>query len=377
MKLVFVEVCTTMRYDYLIVGAGLFGSICAHELTKKGKKCMVIDKNSFVGGNCHSTIIKGISVSTFGPHILHTNNKVVWDYLNNLTSFSPIHLANKVYYKGKFYSFPINLFTLHQLWGTNTPEEAEEILKHKRVNISNPKNFEEYYLSTIGQELYEIFIEGYSKKQWKIPLTDLDCSVAKRLPIRFTFNDNYFYEKYCGVPENGYMPMFNYLLKNITVTLNTDFTEDRKYWNSIANQIIFSGRIDQYYQFQYGPLEYRTTKFVREHLNINHFQGCGVINYTEESIPFTRIVEYKYLTPQCKNTTSTIIVREYPDEWEENKNPMYPINTPKNKDAYHQYFTLASTERNVHFGGRLGAYSYMNMDCVVKAALKMVSICEK
>lgn len=358
-----------MKYDFLIVGAGLFGAICAYELSKRGKRCLVIEKNNYVGGNCHSYFKEEISICSFGPHVFHTNNRELWDYVNNITPFFPLRLSVKVSYGNQIYSFPINLLTMYQIWGVKTPEEAKTKLESERIKIQNPSNFEDYYLSLIGKDLYNIFVKGYSTKQWKIPLNTLDVSLAKRLPLRFTFDDNYFNDAYQGVPEQGYTKWIEICLQNSEVKTGVvDYLNNKDSWNSVADKVIYTGRIDQYYNFQYGSLDYRTTDFVHERVETDFYQGCSAVNYTDIEVPFTRIVEHKHLTPNCQNRTSTIITKEYPLEWKEGRIPMYPIMSERNKSTYELYLNLAKKEQNVIFGGRLGTYSYINMDTTVELA---------
>lgn len=355
-----------MKYDYLIVGSGLFGAVCAERLTHAGKKCLVIEKNHFVGGNCHTFLQDGIMVHSFGPHVFHTNRKETWDYVNRFGTFTHLPLKIKSFYRGRMFSFPINLLTLHQLWGTTTPEEAHQMMKSKRKKIEFPKNFKEQCLSVIGDELYDIFIDGYTRKQWKTDPENLDIALAKRVTIRMNFDDRYHSDIYQGVPLEGYTTLIENMLANVEVKLGIEFDSS---YETLAPIIIYTGRIDQYYNFSLGRLPYRTTKFEHETIKINDVQGCSVINYPDINVPYTRIIEHKHLTPFCQNTTSSIITREYPSEWDDSQIPMYPSIIPSDRAIYQNYLQIPN--QKVIFGGRLGSYSYLDMNDTIEKALKL------
>jgi UDP-galactopyranose mutase len=356
--------------DYVIIGSGLFGSVCARKLTDWGSNCLVIDKRNHSGGNCYTENVAGIKVHKYGPHIFHTSNKVVWDYVNKYTEFNNFINRPKVFYNGKIYSFPINLFTLYQLYDVKTPEEAHKKLESVRVKNDFPQNLEEWALDKIGRDLYEIFIKGYTLKQWNRNPKDLPCSIIKRIPVRLTFNDNYYEDRYQGVSIGGYTRLFKKLLEGIEVKLESDYLDDREYYNKIGKKIIYTGNIDGFYNYQYGNLEYRTLRFETTTMDIPDYQGNAVINYTNSNIPYTRCVEHKYF--DFTDSKNTVITREYPEEWDLWKEPLYPINDAKNGEIYYKYKLLAEKEKNVIFGGRLGTYSYLDMDQTINLALLAV-----
>lgn len=352
-------------YDYLIVGSGLFGSIFAREMTDSGKKCLVIEKRNHIGGNCFTENTEGINVHKYGPHIFHTSDEKVWEWTNKYLKFNNYVNRPKVYYKGNLYSFPINLFTLYQLYGVKTPQEAHELLDSKRKNVSNSANLEDWIVAQVGEEIYEIFIKGYTTKQWgKIP-SQLPSSIIRRLPIRFTFDDNYYTDKYQGIPIGGYTQLFDKLLKGIEVRLGIDFFENRNLFKSISKKIVFTGAPDKWFDYRFGDLEWRSLKFETQHLEIPDYQGNALINYTEESIPYTRIAEHKHF--EFLETKSTIITHEYPQS---QGDPYYPINDILNNQRYQQYKNLIDKEENIIFGGRLADYKYYDMHQVIASALK-------
>lgn len=363
------------NYDFLIVGTGLFGSVCARELTDAGYKCLVIDKRSHIGGNCYTENVNGIHVHKYGPHIFHTSNDDIWNYVNRFVKFNNYRYNPKVSYKENTYSFPINLMTLYQVYGVRTPEEAKQKLQEVRVPCDNPKNLEEWILSQVGKEIYEIFIKGYTTKQWGTDPKNLPMSIIKRLPIRTNFNDSYYFDTYQGIPEEGYTKVFEQLLAGIDVRLNTDYFEHREELHKvIQKKIIYTGPIDKFYNYQYGYLEYRSLKFVEEHLNIQDYQGAAGINYTEEEIPFTRKIEHKHFNPigESFKQEFTVVTTEYPEKWSTEKEPFYPINDDKNTEIYKQYKQLMDNESNFIFGGRLADYRYYDMHQVIGSALKCV-----
>ena len=358
------------KYDYLIVGAGLFGTVFAREMTDSGKKCLIVDRRTHIGGNVYSENRDGIDVHVYGAHIFHTNNDNIWKYVNRFTEFNSYINKPKVVYKDRVFSFPINLMTLHQLWGVITPSEAEEKLKSVRIKCDTPDNLEDWILSQVGKEVYETFIRGYTIKQWQRDPKDLPASIIKRLPIRLTFEENYFLDKYQGIPINGYTAMIDNMLQGIDFKLGIDYFDDKSELDSLADTVVFTGKIDEYYDFCFGELEYRTLRFEHETLD-GDFQGNAVVNYTHPDIPFTRIIEHKHFQPQdVLNIKNTIITREYSDEYSKGKTPYYPINDDKNNSIYFKYKELSKSEKNIIFGGRLAEYKYYDMHQVIGSALK-------
>lgn len=357
-------------YDYIIVGSGLFGSIFAHEARLKGKSVLVIDKRGHVGGNCYTEKREGVDVHVYGPHIFHTSDKRVWDFMNRFTAFNGFVNRPKVNYNGKIFSFPINLMTLHQLWGVNTPDEARRKLDEVRVPCENPRNLEEWILSQVGQEVYETFIHGYTKKQWMRDPVDLPASIIKRLPIRLNFDDNYFNDTYQGIPVNGYTDIFHGLLEGVDLALGEDFFQNREKWEKMGKRVVYTGKIDEYFGYEHGELDYRTLRF--EHTVQNgDYQGNAVINYTNPDIPYTRITEHKYFQPQLLDKTPrTVWTREFPAEWNRDAVPYYPVGDEKNNEVYRKYRALADSQSNVLFGGRLAEYKYYDMHQVVGSALQ-------
>lgn len=363
-----------MKYDYLIVGSGLFGSVFAHEATKRGKKCLVIDKRESIGGNVYCEKIEGINVHKFGAHIFHTNNKKVWDYVNNLVEFNRYTNSPIARYKDKLYNLPFNMNTFYQLWGVMTPDKAMEIINQqvKESNIKQPRNLEEQAIKLVGKDIYEKLIKGYTEKQWGRKATDLPAFIIKRIPVRFTFDNNYFNDRYQGIPIGGYNVLINKLLDGIEVKLNSDFFEKRSYYEQSAEKIVFTGMIDEFYEYKFGNLEYRSLRFESELLDIPNYQGNAVVNYTERDIPYTRIIEHKHFENAISD--KTIITKEYPNSWNKGEEPYYPINDEKNNLLYGKYKELAINEKNVLFGGRLADYRYYDMHNVIEKALNMVEI---
>jgi len=354
-------------YDYVIVGCGLFGITFSRFMTDHGKKCLIIDKRNHIGGNCYTENIEGIHVHKYGPHIFHTNDDGIWDWVNKFSSFNHFRYNPKVHYKGKLYDFPINLFSLYQVWGVKTPEEARQKLNEVKISNKNPSNLEEYILSQVGEEIYNIFIKGYTTKQWMRNPKELPTFIIKRLPIRLTFDNNYYFDKYQGIPVGGYTKMMENMLRGIEVKKNVDYFENKEYWNSISKRIIFTGSIDQFFDYRFGELEYRTLIFEEEFLNISDYQGCAGINYSDIEIPYTRIIEHKHF--EFGTQQHTIITREYPDVYSKNKIPYYPINDDKNNTMYKKYKELASQEKKILFGGRLSDYQYYDMHQIIGSAL--------
>ncbi|SQC08295.1 UDP-galactopyranose mutase [Clostridium perfringens] len=361
------------KYDYLIVGAGLFGSVFANEAKKKGKKCLVIDKRNHTGGNIYCEEIEGINVHKYGAHIFHTNNKEVWNYVNELVEFNRYTNSPVANYKGELYNLPFNMNTFYSLWKVKTPDEAmKKIEEQKReANIKEPKNLEEQAISLVGKDIYEKLIKGYTEKQWGKKATELPAFIIKRLPVRFTFDNNYFNDKYQGVPIGGYNKITEKLLEGIDVKLSLDFFKEREELEKLADKIVFTGMIDEFYNYKFGTLEYRSLKFHNEILNEKNYQGNAVINYTEYDIPYTRIIEHKHF--EYGNQDKTIITKEYPATWNRGDEPYYPINNEKNNNIYLKYKELADKEENIIFGGRLAEYKYYDMHNVIESAL----ICAK
>lgn len=356
-------------YDYLIVGCGFFGSIFAREATDSGKKCLIIDRRNHIGGNAYSYKDSGIDIHKYGPHIFHTNNKPLWDYVNRFDNFIPYFNQGKVYYNNKLYSFPINLLTFNQLWGVTIPEQAKELIEQKKINIPNPQNLEEYVLSMVGQEIYETFIRGYTKKQWGRDPKELPISIIKRIPIRYNFRDFSTDDIYSGIPENGYDTVFTNILKDIDVQLNTDYFNNRNQLNSLAKKVVFTGCIDQYFDYEFGSLQYRSVRFENEVHAIEDYQGNALINYTNEEIPYTRICEHKHFLPHKKVNGITIISKEFSQEWKPGIEPYYPINDDKNNNIFKKYLDKSKQYKNVLFGGRLSEYKYYDMHQVIASSL--------
>lgn len=356
-----------IQYDYLIVGSGLFGSVFAHEMAKFGKKCLVLEKRDHIGGNCFSENKDGINIHKYGPHIFHTDDKKIWDWINKFTDFHNYKHSPKVNFKDQIYSFPINLMTLNKIWGVRTPLEAEQKLSEVRLNIHKPKNLEEWILSQVGEEIYNTFVKGYTMKQWKKDPKDLPISIIKRIPIRTNFDDNYFFDRYQGIPIGGYAKIFEKMLDGIEVKLGVDYMQNRNYWNSIANKIVFTGKIDEFFDYKFGELEYRSLKFENEKIETKDFQGCSIVNYTDFDIPFTRITEHKHF--ENSNSNVTWITREYPKDYSSGDIPYYPINDENNNTIYNKYKELTKTKSNVIFGGRLAEYKYYDMHQIIASAL--------
>ena len=354
------------EYDYVIVGSGLFGAVFAREMTDAGAKCIVIDRRSHVGGNCYTRNVGGIHVHEYGPHIFHTDSDKVWNYMNRWTKFNHFTYRPKVKYEDNIYSFPINLLTLYQMWGVTTPEEAKLRLEKERVSIKNPSNLEEWILSQVGEDIYRKFIYGYTKKQWNRSPKDLPASIIKRLPIRLVYDDNYFDDKYQGIPIDGYTPIFERLLDGIRVEVGVDYFSDRSKWDSIAKKVVYTGAIDEFFNYDMGMLEWRSLIFEHEVLDISDYQGVAAVNYTEENIPYTRIVEHKHFN--FGKQSHTVITREYPQNWDLTKEKFYPISDEKNNLLFGRYRERIDTSKYI-FGGRLADYKYYDMHQVVGSAL--------
>ncbi|MBS5987352.1 UDP-galactopyranose mutase [Clostridium paraputrificum] len=360
------------KFDFLIVGAGLYGAVFAHEAKKRGKKCLIIDKRNHIAGNVYTDKIEGINVHKYGAHIFHTNNKEVWDYVNNFAEFNRYTNSPIANYNGEIYNLPFNMNTFNKMWGVITPEEAKEkIRKQCSENyVDNPKNLEEQAISLVGKDIYEKLIKGYTEKQWGRPCNELPAFIIKRLPVRFTYDNNYFNATYQGIPIGGYTSMIEKMIDGVEVILNTDYLENKDKWNSIADKVIYTGCIDSYFEYKLGVLQYRSVHFENEILDIENFQGNAVVNYTDVKTPYTRIIEHKHF--EFGNQQNTIITKEYSKEWNKGDEPYYPINNSRNSELYLKYKELAKTEENVIFGGRLGEYRYYDMDQVIKSALDKV-----
>ena len=358
-----------MKYDYLIVGAGLFGAVFAYEATQKGKKCLVIDKRDHIGGNIYTYEEAGIQVHKYGAHIFHTSDEKVWNYVNQFTAFNRFTNSPMARYGDRLYNMPFNMNTFHQLWGVTTPAEAQEKIARqvKEAGITEPKNLEEQAISMVGRDIYEILVKGYTAKQWGRPCAELPSFIIKRLPVRFTFDNNYFNDTHQGIPVDGYTAIVEKMLSGAEVRLNCDFFENRRELEAAADKILFTGMIDAYYDYCYGELEYRGLRFETETLETDNFQGNAVINYNEYEIPYTRIIEHKHFAFGTQE--KTVITREYPQKWEKGQEPYYPVNNDRNNDLYARYKALADREEKVIFGGRLGQYKYYDMHQVIAAAL--------
>lgn len=372
-----------MLYDYLIVGSGLFGATFAYRAQQAGKKCLVIDKRPHLGGNVYCEKIEGINVHKYGAHIFHTSNKKVWNFVNSIVEFNRYTNSPVANYQGKLYNLPFNMNTFYQMWGVVTPQQAKEKIEEQRANaveamkkagIKEPRNLEEQAISLIGTDIYEALIKGYTEKQWGRKCTDLPAFIIKRLPVRFVYDNNYFNDKYQGIPIGGYNKLIEGLLEGVEVKTNTDFFENRSYWESIAEKIIFTGKIDEFYNYQFGKLEYRTVKFEKEIHDCSNYQGNAVVNYTEKEIPYTRIIEHKHFEmfgTEVEECPKTVISKEYSTEWKDGMEPYYPVNDEKNSTLYNQYKELANKEQNVIFGGRLAEYKYYDMAPIIEKVLNI------
>ena len=359
------------KYDYLIVGAGLFGAICAYRAAKEGKKCLVIDKREHTGGNIYCEEVEGINVHKYGAHIFHTNNKEVWNFVNQFVEFNRYTNSPVACYEGKLYNLPFNMNTFYALWGVKTPVEAQAMIEKQRAeaHITEPRNLEEQAISLVGRDIYEKLIKGYTEKQWGRKCTELPAFIIRRLPVRFTFDNNYFNSDYQGIPKGGYNKLIDGLLasENIEVRLGQDFFDAREELSGLAQKVIFTGPIDKFYDSRFGHLEYRTVRFETEVLDVPNYQGNAVVNYTAADVPYTRIIEHKHF--EYGTQPRTVISREYSSEWKPGIEPFYPVNNEQNTQVYNQYKALADQEKNVIFGGRLAEYKYYDMDKVVEQAL--------
>ena len=362
-----------MNYDYLIVGSGLFGSIFAYEANKKKKKCLVIEKRSHIGGNIYTENIDEINVHKYGAHIFHTSNKEVWNYINQFAEFNRYTNSPIAIYKDELYNMPFNMNTFNKLWGVKTPEEAKRKIEEEKklYGVTEPKNLEEQAINLVGKTIYEKLVKGYTEKQWGRKASELPSFIIKRLPVRFTYDNNYFNDLYQGIPIGGYTSIIEKMLDGIDIRLNCDYFENKDELNKLAKKIVFTGPIDKFYDYCFGELEYRSIRFETKNLDMENYQGNAVVNYTDAEIPYTRIIEHKHF--EFGTGPKTIISKEYSDKWTKDKEPYYPINDEKNNLLYNKYKELASKDENVIFGGRLGEYKYYDMDKVIEKALECVN----
>lgn len=361
-----------MKYDFLIVGAGLFGAVIAHEAIKRGKKCLVIDRRDHIGGNIYTEEVEGIQVHKYGAHIFHTSDKEVWDYVNQFAEFNHYVNSPVAVYKDELYNLPFNMNTFSKMWNIRTPKEAKDIIAAQiaELGIKEPANLEEQALSLAGRDVYEKLVKGYTEKQWGRDCKELPAFIIRRLPLRFTYDNNYFNDRYQGIPIGGYTAVVEKLLEGAEVRTGVDFLKEREQYEALADQIIYTGMIDEYYGYRLGALEYRSVKFETEVLDCDNYQGNAVVNYTEREVPYTRIIEHKHF--EFGKQEKTVISREYSSEWKVGDEPYYPVNDEKNSELYAKYQELAAREEKVIFGGRLGAYKYYDMDKVIRAALDLV-----
>ena len=357
------------HYDYLIVGAGLYGAVCAREAVRSGKSVLVIDKRPHIAGNVYTQEIEGINVHVYGAHIFHTNNKTVWDYVNQFADFNRFTNSPVANYRGELYSLPFNMYTFNRMWGVVTPEEAAAKIEEQRreAGITEPKNLEEQAISLVGTDIYEKLVKGYTEKQWGRDCKDLPAFIIQRLPVRLTFDNNYFNALYQGIPMGGYTKMVENMLRGIEVRLNVDYLENKAEYDALADKVIYTGAIDAYFDYRLGNLEYRSVRFETEVLDKPNFQGNAAVNYTDRETPWTRIIEHKWF--EFGTQPKTVISREYSSEWKPGDEPYYPVNDERNGKLYQEYKKLADAETKVTFGGRLGEYKYYDMDAVIASAL--------
>ena len=362
------------KYDYLIVGAGLYGAVFAHEATRKGKSCLVVDKRPNIAGNVYTKEMEGINVHVYGAHIFHTNDRKVWNYVNQFAEFNRFTNSPVANYHGELYSLPFNMYTFNKMWGVVTPEEAAAKIEEQRkaAGITEPKNLEEQAISLVGTDIYEKLVKGYTEKQWGRPCTELPSFIIKRLPVRLTFDNNYFNALYQGIPIGGYTKMVENMLGDVEVRLNVDYLEQKEALDALADKVLYTGPIDAYFGYKLGNLEYRSVRFETEVLDKPNFQGNAAVNYTDRETPWTRIIEHKWF--EFGTQPKTVISREYSSEWKPGDEPYYPVNDEKNSKLYAEYKKLADAEQKVIFGGRLGEYKYYDMDAVIGAALEKAEL---
>jgi UDP-galactopyranose mutase len=359
-----------MKYDFIIVGSGFFGAICAYELNKSGYKCLVIEKRNHIGGNCYTENKDDINIHTYGPHIFHTSNENVWSWINQFVTFNNFTLRPVANYKGEIFSLPFNMWTFSKLWNITHPEQAKEIIEEQSKEIEEPQNLEEQAIKLVGKDVYYKLIKGYTEKQWRKSATELPKEIIKRLPVRFTYDNNYFNDKYQGIPIGGYTQIFEKLLQDIEVKLEVDYLKDKEYWNSQSKRVIYTGPIDAYFDYQFGELEYKTTEFDHKRIESDNFQGIAMMNFTDIEVPYTRCIEHKHFENSVSD--STWISYEYPVEYNKTKEPYYPVNDMVNNEKYAEYKNLSQSIENVYFGGRLAEYKYYDMHQVIDSALKFV-----
>lgn len=361
-----------VKYDYLIVGAGLFGAVFAYEMTSRGKKCLVLDRRDHIAGNIYCEEVEGIRVHKYGAHIFHTSDHKIWEYMNQFADFNHYINSPVAVYRNELYNLPFNMNTFSKMWGVRTPQEAKDKIAEQiaSLKIHNPKNLEEQALSLVGSDVYEKLVKGYTEKQWGRDCKELPAFIIKRLPLRFVYDNNYFNDRYQGIPMGGYTTIVEKMLEGSEVLLNTDYFEYRKSHPDVADKTVYTGMLDRYFDYRLGVLEYRSVRFEQETLDMENYQGNAVVNYTEREIPFTRIIEHKHF--EFGTQPKTVISREYPSEWKQGEEPYYPVNDVRNEELAAKYRELAAAEPDVIFGGRLGEYRYYDMDKVVDAALAAV-----
>ncbi len=355
-------------YDYLIVGAGFFGAVFAHEARKKGKRCLVVERRGQIGGNCYTATVEGIHVHQYGAHIFHTSDETVWNYINRFCRFNNYVNSPIANFHGEIYNMPFNMNTFSRLWNIATPAQAKAIIDAQRADApAEPQNLEEQAISLVGRDIYEKLVKGYTEKQWGRPCTELPAFIIRRLPVRFTYDNNYFNDRYQGIPEGGYTPIFEKLLEGIEVRLNCDYFEHRDELRAQCRKVVFTGPIDRFFHYCYGPLQFRSLRFESEVLDQENYQGNAVVNYTDRETPYTRIIEHKHF--EFGRQPRTVITREYPMDWQPGAEPYYTVNDEANNALYQRYAALAERESDVQFGGRLGEYKYYDMDKVIASAL--------
>ena len=374
------------RYDYLVVGSGLFGATFAYFAHKQGKRCLVVDKRQHLGGNVYCENVEGINVHKYGAHIFHTSNKKIWDFVNSIVEFNRYTNSPVANYQGKLYNLPFNMNTFYQMWGVITPEQAHEKIEAQRQEVlammhekgvTEPRNLEEQALTLVGKDIYEKLIKGYTEKQWGRKCTELPAFIIRRLPVRLVYDNNYFNDKYQGIPIGGYNRLISGLLEGVETKTGVDFFDNREYWESVADKIVFTGKIDEFYDYRFGKLEYRTVRFETEALDMANYQGNAVINYTEREVPYTRVIEHKHFEmfgQDVYDVSKTVISREYSVEWTEGMEPYYPVNDERNGELYKKYKSLADCESKVLFGGRLAEYKYYDMAPVIESAINKFTL---
>lgn len=360
-----------MKYDYLVVGAGFFGAVFAYEAQRQGKRCLVVDKRDHIGGNCYTEQVAGIDVHKYGAHIFHTSDEKIWRYVNQFASFNHFVNAPVANYHGEMYNLPFNMNTFSKLWGISTPAEAKAKIEAQRGDApAQPTNLEEQAISLVGQDIYEKLVKGYTEKQWGRPCDQLPAFIIKRLPVRFTYDNNYFNDRYQGIPEDGYTAIFEKLLDGVDLRLNCDYLAEKETLRPLAERVIYTGPIDQYFDYCYGPLQFRSLRFETEVLDMDNYQGNAVVNYTDAETPFTRVIEHKHFA--FGTQPKTVVTREYPADWQVGAEPYYTVNDQTNDALYQKYADLAAQDPTVIFGGRLGEYKYYDMDKVIASALACV-----